>query len=132
MRHSPIGVILGIQPWNFPFYQVARFAAPNIMVGNTILLKHASIVPQCAIAIEELFLEAGAPVGLYTNLLISGSAASKLVADPRIKGVSLTGSEAAGASVAAVAGKNLKKSVLEIGWQRCFIVLEDADIDKAV
>jgi succinate-semialdehyde dehydrogenase/glutarate-semialdehyde dehydrogenase len=132
VRHSPIGVILGIQPWNFPFYQVARFAAPNIMVGNTILLKHASIVPQCAIAIEELFLEAGAPVGLYTNLLISGSAASKLVADPRIKGVSLTGSEAAGASVAAVAGKNLKKSVLELGGSDVFIVLEDADIDKAV
>ncbi len=132
VRHSPIGVILGIQPWNFPFYQVARFAAPNIMVGNTILLKHASIVPQCAIAIEELFLEAGAPLGLYTNLLISGSAASKLVADPRIKGVSLTGSEAAGASVAAVAGKNLKKSVLELGGSDVFIVLEDADIDKAV
>ncbi len=132
VRHSPIGVILGIQPWNFPFYQVARFAAPNIMVGNTILLKHASIVPQCAIAIEELFLEAGAPVGLYTNLLISGSNASKLVADPRIKGVSLTGSEAAGASVAAQAGKSLKKSVLELGGSDVLIVLEDADIDKAV
>ena len=132
VRHSPIGVLLGVQPWNFPFYQVARFAAPNIMVGNTILIKHASIVPQCAIAIEELFLEAGAPVGLYSNLLISGNRASALVADKRIKGVSLTGSEAAGASIAAEAGKYLKKSVLELGGSDAFIVLDDADIDKAV
>ncbi len=132
IRHSPIGVLLGVQPWNFPFYQVARFAAPNIMVGNTILIKHASIVPQCAIAIEELFLEAGAPAGLYTNLLISGEAASKLVSDARIKGVSLTGSEAAGSSIASQAGKNLKKSVLELGGSDAFIVLEDADIDKTV
>lgn len=132
VRNSPIGVLLGVQPWNFPFYQVARFAAPNIMVGNTILLKHASLVPQCALAIEKLFLEAGAPIGLYTNLLITGERASELVADERIKGVSLTGSEAAGASVAAAAGKFLKKSVLELGGSDAFIVLEDADIDKAV
>ena len=132
IRHSPIGVLLGVQPWNFPFYQVARFAAPNVMAGNTILIKHASIVPQCAIAIEELFLEAGAPVGLYTNLLISGKRASELVSDKRIKGVSLTGSEAAGASIAAEAGKYLKKSVLELGGSDAFIVLDDADIDKAV
>ncbi|MFM2230427.1 MAG: hypothetical protein RL607_1685 [Bacteroidota bacterium] len=132
IRHSPIGVLLGVQPWNFPFYQVARFAAPNIMAGNTILVKHASIVPQCAIAIEALFLEAGAPLGLYTNLLISGKRASELVADPRIKGVSLTGSEAAGASVASEAGKHIKKSVLELGGSDAFIVLEDANIDKAV
>ena len=132
IRHSPIGVLLGVQPWNFPFYQVARFVAPNIMVGNTILIKHASIVPQCAMAIEELFLEAGAPVGLYTNLLISGKTATQLVADTRIKGVSLTGSETAGASVAAMAGKNLKKSVLELGGSDAFIVLEDADLDKTV
>jgi len=102
------------------------------MVGNTILIKHASIVPQCAIAIEELFLEAGAPIGLYTNLLISGKRASALVADKRIKGVSLTGSEAAGASIASEAGKYLKKSVLELGGSDAFIVLDDADIDKAV
>ncbi len=132
VRHSPIGVLLGVQPWNFPFYQVARFAAPNIMVGNTILIKHASIVPQCAIAIEKIFLEAGAPIGLYTNLLISGKRASALVADKRIKGVSLTGSEAAGASIATEAGKYLKKSVLELGGSDAFIVLDDADIDKAV
>ena len=132
VRQSPIGVLLGVQPWNFPFYQVARFAAPNIMVGNTILIKHASIVPQCAIALENIFKEANAPIGLYTNLLISGKRASALVADKRIKGVSLTGSEDAGASIAAAAGKNLKKSVLELGGSDAFIILEDADIEKAV
>ena len=132
IRHSPIGVLLGVQPWNFPFYQVARFAAPNIMVGNTILIKHASIVPHCAMAIEELFLEAGAPTGLYTNLLISGKKATELVSDQRIKGVSLTGGEAAGASIAIEAGKYLKKSVLELGGSDAFIVLDDADIDEAV
>jgi succinate-semialdehyde dehydrogenase / glutarate-semialdehyde dehydrogenase len=132
IRHSPIGVLLGVEPWNFPFYQVARFAAPNIMIGNTVLVKHASLVPQCGIAIEELFKEAGAPIGLYTNLLISGKRATVLVADERIKGVSLTGSEEAGASIAAAAGKYLKKSVLELGGSDAFIILEDADIDKAV
>lgn len=132
IRNSSIGVLLGVEPWNFPFYQVARFAAPNIMIGNTILVKHASIVAQCGIAIEDLFKEAGAPAGVYTNLLISGSRASALVSDKRIKGVSLTGSEAAGASIAAEAGKNLKKSVLELGGSDAFIILEDADIDKTV
>ena len=132
VRHSPVGVLLGVQPWNFPFYQVARFVAPNVMVGNTILLKHASIVPQCGIAIEEIFKEAGAPVGLYTNLLISGKRATALVSDKRIKGVSLTGSEEAGASIAAAAGKHLKKSVLELGGSDAFIILEDADMEKAV
>jgi succinate-semialdehyde dehydrogenase/glutarate-semialdehyde dehydrogenase len=132
IRSSPIGVILGVQPWNFPFYQVARFIGPNIMVGNTILLKHASIVPQCAIAIEDLFKEAKAPIGLYTNLLISGKRASAIVSDKRIKGVSLTGSESAGASLASEAGKSTKKSVLELGGSDAFIILEDADIDKAV
>jgi succinate-semialdehyde dehydrogenase/glutarate-semialdehyde dehydrogenase len=132
IRYSPIGVLLGVEPWNFPFYQVARFAAPNIMVGNTVLIKHASIVPQCAVAIEDLFKEAGAPAGVYTNLLISGKRASALVSDERIKGIALTGSEAAGASIASEAGKHLKKSVLELGGNDAFIVLEDADIDKAV
>jgi succinate-semialdehyde dehydrogenase/glutarate-semialdehyde dehydrogenase len=132
IRHSPIGVVFGVEPWNFPFYQVARFAGPNIMIGNTVLIKHASMVPQCAIAIEELFKEAEAPEGLYTNLLISGKRASALVSDVRIKGVSLTGSEAAGASLATEAGKYLKKSVLELGGNDAFIILEDADIDKAV
>lgn len=132
IRNTPVGVLLGVEPWNFPFYQVARFAAPNLMIGNTILVKHASIVPQCGIAIEALFNEAGAQLGLYTNLLISGKRASELVADKRIKGVSLTGSEEAGASIALEAGKNLKKSVLELGGSDAFIVLEDADMDKTV
>ena len=132
VRSSSIGVLFGVMPWNFPFYQVVRFAAPNIMVGNTILLKHASIVPQCAIAIEKLFEEAKAPQGLYTNLMISGKRSTELVDDVRIKGVSLTGSEGAGASMAAAAGKNLKRSVLELGGSDSFIVLEDADIDKTI
>ncbi|WP_339837321.1 NAD-dependent succinate-semialdehyde dehydrogenase [uncultured Flavobacterium sp.] len=132
VRNNPIGVLFGVMPWNFPYYQVARFAAPNIMAGNTILLKHSSIVPQCAAAIEELFEEAGAPEGLYTNLFISGERASELVADKRIKGVSLTGSEKAGASIATEAGKHLKKVVLELGGNDVFIVLEDADMDKTV
>ena len=132
VQSSPIGVIFGVEPWNFPFYQVARFAAPNLMVGNTVLVKHASMVPQCAAAIENLFNEAGAPNGLYTNLFLSGERASELVSDKRIKGVALTGSEAAGAAIATVAGKNLKKSVLELGGNDALIILEDADIDKAV
>ena len=132
IRYSPVGVLLGIQPWNFPFYQVARFAAPNIMIGNTVLIKHASNVPQCAIAIEEIFTEAGPPLGLYTNLILSNQRTTELVGDKRIRGVSLTGSEAAGASVATEAGKHIKRSVLELGGSDAFIVLEDADIDKAV
>ncbi|MET3980277.1 succinate-semialdehyde dehydrogenase/glutarate-semialdehyde dehydrogenase [Mucilaginibacter sp. UYP25] len=132
IQKIPIGVLLGVEPWNFPFYQVARFAAPNIMAGNVVLVKHASNVPQCAQAIENIFLEAGAPKGLYTNLFISGANVSQYIADERIKGVSLTGSELAGASLAAAAGKALKKSVLELGGSDAFIVLEDADIDQAV
>lgn len=132
IRSAPVGVLLGIQPWNFPFYQVARFAAPNIMIGNTVLIKHSSVVLQCAIAIEEIFAAVGAPPGLYTNLILSNTRATELVADKRIKGVSLTGSEGAGASVAAEAGKHTKKSVLELGGSDAFIILEDADIDKAV
>lgn len=132
IRSCPVGVLLGIQPWNFPFYQVARFAAPNIMIGNTVLIKHAQNVPQCAMAIEEIFAEAGAPLGLYTNLLISHEQTEKIIADKRIRGLSLTGSEVAGAIVAAEAGKHVKKSVLELGGSDAFIILEDADIDKAV
>ena len=132
IRSTPIGVLFGVEPWNFPFYQVARFAAPNIMIGNTILVKHASIVPQCGIAIQDLFREAGSPDGLYTNLLMSGKRASALVSDKRIKGVSLTGSEAAGSNLALEAGKHLKKSVLELGGNDAFIILEDADMEKTV
>lgn len=132
VRKEPIGVLLGIEPWNYPYYQVARFAAPNIMAGNCIMLKHASNVPQCAQAIEKLFSDAGAPAGLYTNLFISTDTIEDLIANPVIKAVSLTGSEKAGASVASAAGKNLKKSVLELGGSDPFIVLEDAELDKAV
>lgn len=132
IKSTPIGVLLGVEPWNFPFYQVARFAAPNIMAGNVVLVKHASNVPQCALAIHRLFEEAGAPDGVYTNLFLSGSRIDDVVADVRIKGVSLTGSEAAGASIAAAAGKALKKSVLELGGSDAFIVLADADIDQSV
>ncbi len=132
IRSSPIGALLGVMPWNFPFYQVVRFAAPNIMVGNTILLKHASMVPQCAASIEQLFEEAEAPEGLYTNLFISGKRTSALVSDKRIKGVTLTGSEKAGASIATEAGKHLKKVVLELGGNDVFIILEDADMEKTV
>jgi succinate-semialdehyde dehydrogenase/glutarate-semialdehyde dehydrogenase len=132
IKSTPIGVLLGVEPWNFPFYQVARFAAPNLMAGNVVLVKHASNVPQCAIAIEQLFQEAGAPLGVYTNLMLSGNRVEEVVADVRVKGVALTGSEAAGASIAAAAGKALKKSVLELGGSDAFIVLADADIDQAV
>lgn len=132
VRYTPIGVILGVEPWNYPFYQVARLAAPNIAAGNVIMIKHASNVPQCAKAIEDIFKEAGAEEGIYTNLFVSGSKIGKLAADDRIKGLSLTGSEAAGASLAEAAGKNLKKSVLELGGSDPFIVLDDADIDHAV
>ncbi|MBC6110962.1 NAD-dependent succinate-semialdehyde dehydrogenase [Pedobacter fastidiosus] len=132
IKSTPIGVLLGVEPWNFPFYQVARFAAPNIMAGNVVLVKHASNVPQCALAIHRLFEEAGAPEGVYTNLFLSGSRIDQVVADERIKGVSLTGSETAGGSIAAAAGKALKKSVLELGGSDAFIVLADADIDQSV
>jgi succinate-semialdehyde dehydrogenase/glutarate-semialdehyde dehydrogenase len=132
VRSSPLGAVLGVQPWNFPFYQVARFAAPNIMIGNVVLLKHASNVPQCAIAIDDIFRRAGAPAGVYTNLLIPGRQIAALLDDPRVKGASLTGSEEAGGSLAAAAGRNTKKSVLELGGSDAFIVLEDADLKSAV
>jgi succinate-semialdehyde dehydrogenase/glutarate-semialdehyde dehydrogenase len=132
VRSTPIGVLLGVEPWNFPFYQVARFAAPNIMAGNVVLVKHASNVPQCALSIQRLFEEAGAPQGVYTNLFLSGGRVNEVVTDSRIKGVSFTGSGPAGSSIAESAGKSLKKSVLELGGSDAFIVLEDADIDQAV
>lgn len=132
VRYSPIGVILGVEPWNYPFYQVARITAPNLAAGNVIMIKHASNVPQCAQAIEDIFKEAGAEEGIYTNLFIGGAKIGKLAEDDRIKGLSLTGSEKAGASLAEAAGKNLKKSVLELGGSDPFIVLEDADLDHAV
>lgn len=131
LSYDSIGVILSIQPWNFPFYQITRSAAPNIMAGNTMVLKHASNVPQCAEIMEKIFTEAGLPKGVYTNLFVPGRKASPLAADPRIKGASLTGSEPAGADLAATAGKNVKKSTLELGGSDAFVVLADADIDLA-
>jgi len=132
MESSPIGVIFGIEPWNFPYYQLARVAGPHLMAGNTLVVKHAGIVPQCAIAFEQLLIEAGAPLGLYTNLIISHDQSDKVVDDPRIKGVCLTGSVAAGQSIAARAGKNLKISSMELGGSDAFIVLEDADLDRTI
>lgn len=132
LAYDPIGVILSVQPWNFPFYQITRSAAPNLMAGNTMVLKHASNVPQCAAKMEEIFTEAGLPKGVYTNLFVPGSKISDLIADKRIKGASLTGSEPAGSSFAAMAGKYVKKSTLELGGSDPFIVMEDADIEKAV
>ena len=132
VESTPFGVLFGIQPWNFPYYQLARFAAPNLMAGNVVMVKHASCVPQCAIAFEALWREAGGPAGAYTNLRISHDQANRMIDDPRIKGVALTGSVEAGKSVAARAGQNLKKSTMELGGSDAFIVLDDADLDKTV
>ena len=132
VESSPIGVLFGVEPWNYPYYQIARFAAPNLMAGNVVMVKHASSVPQCALAFEQLMVDAGAPDGAYTNLFVSKDQIAKIIADPRIRAVALTGSEAAGAVVAAQAGKQLKKSTMELGGSDAFIVLEDADLEKAV
>jgi len=132
VESSPIGVLFGVEPWNFPYYQIVRFAAPNLMAGNVVMVKHASNVPQCALAFERLLEEAGAPAGAYTNLFISKDQVAKVIDDDRVRAVALTGSEGAGAVVAARAGKNLKKSTLELGGSDAFIVLDDADLDKAV
>jgi succinate-semialdehyde dehydrogenase/glutarate-semialdehyde dehydrogenase len=132
MESSPIGVIFGVEPWNFPYYQLARVAGPHLMAGNALMVKHAGCVPQCAIAFEKLWIEAGAPAGLYTNLLITHDQSDRVVDDPRIKGVALTGSVAAGRSIAARAGQNLKVSSMELGGSDAFIVLEDADLDHTV
>ncbi|MBC7547687.1 MAG: NAD-dependent succinate-semialdehyde dehydrogenase [Polaromonas sp.] len=132
VESNPIGVLFGVEPWNYPYYQIARFAAPNLMAGNVVMVKHASNVPQCALAFEKLMQDAGAPVGAYTNLFISKDQVGRVIEDPRIRAVALTGSEAAGAVVAAQAGKQLKKSTMELGGSDAFIVLEDADLDKAI
>jgi succinate-semialdehyde dehydrogenase/glutarate-semialdehyde dehydrogenase len=129
---TPLGVLFGVQPWNFPYYQLARFAAPNLMAGNVVMVKHAGCVPQCAIAFEKLWLDAGAPLGAYTNLLISHDQVNRVIDDPRIKGVALTGGVEAAKSIAARAGQNLKKTTMELGGSDAFIVLEDADLDKTV
>jgi len=129
---APYGVLFGVQPWNFPYYQLARFAAPNLMAGNVVMVKHASCVPQCAVAFEKLWLEAGAPIGAYTNLFISHDQVNRVIDDPRIKGIALTGSVEAGKSIAARAGQNLKKTTMELGGNDAFIVLDDADLEKTV
>lgn len=132
IRRSSLGVLLGIMPWNFPYYQVARFAAPNHVIGNTILLKHAAQCPESAEAIQQIFLDAGFPDGAYVNIRATRQQLEEVIADPRVQGVSLTGSEAAGAAVAAAAGRNLKKVVLELGGSDPFILLGTDDLDKAV
>jgi len=131
VEFDPLGCILAIMPWNFPFWQVFRFAAPTIMAGNTGILKHASNVPQCALAIQDLFEEAGFPKGVFQSVLISGEETDRLIAHKTIKAVTLTGSEQAGMKVAASAGANLKKTVLELGGSDPFIVLKDANIEDA-
>jgi succinate-semialdehyde dehydrogenase/glutarate-semialdehyde dehydrogenase len=130
--HEPLGVLYTIEPWNFPYYQVIRVAAPQILAGNTIVLKHAENVPASALAMQKLFDDAGLPEGVFNNLFAPITATDHILAHPLVRGVALTGSERAGTAVAAAAGKNLKKSTLELGGSDAFLVLDDADIDKTV
>ncbi|KZS22576.1 NAD-dependent succinate-semialdehyde dehydrogenase [Wohlfahrtiimonas chitiniclastica] len=128
--YEPLGVLLAIEPWNFPYYQVARILAPQLSAGNTLILKHASNVPQCAAAFEKMMLEVGLPEGVFINLFAEHHHVETILQDPRVCGVALTGSEFAGSAVAQVAGKHLKKSIMELGGADAFVVLDDADIEK--
>jgi succinate-semialdehyde dehydrogenase/glutarate-semialdehyde dehydrogenase len=128
VQKLPIGPLLGIMPWNYPFYQIARFAAPNLVLGNTILLKHAESVPKSALAVQEIMDEAGVPSGVYQNIFVSYAQVEQIIGDRRVAGVSLTGSERAGSVVAAIAGKNLKKCVLELGGSDAYVVLDTDDV----
>lgn len=132
IESAPLGVLLGIQVWNLPFHLLARFAAPNLMAGNVVMVKHAESVPECALAFEKIWLDAGAPKGAYTNLFVSHDQVSRLIEDPRIKGIALTGSLGVGKILAGQAGASLKKSTMELSANDPFIVLEDVDLDKAV
>ncbi|MFN3005587.1 NAD-dependent succinate-semialdehyde dehydrogenase [Mycolicibacterium wolinskyi] len=132
VKRGPIGVLLGIMPWNYPYYQVARFAGPNLVIGNTILLKHAPQCPESAELLQLLFLEAGFPQGAYIDIRATNDQVATIIADPRVAAVSLTGSERAGAAVAEIAGRNLKKCVLELGGSDPFIVLSTDDLDATV
>lgn len=132
VRTSPLGPLLGVMPWNFPYHQVARFVAPNLLLGNTIVLKHAANCPQVALRLEELLLDAGAPVGVYANVFATNEQVAIMIASPLIRGVSLTGSERAGTAVGELAGRHLKKCVLELGGSDALIVLADADLPSAI
>ena len=132
VTYQPLGVVLGIMPWNFPFWQVFRYAAPTLMAGNATLLKHAPNVCGCASALEKIFLEAGAPEGLFISVIIDTPAVEKVISSDIVQAVTLTGSERAGSSVASLAGRNIKKSVMELGGSDALILLPDADMQKAV
>ncbi|KAA0111282.1 NAD-dependent succinate-semialdehyde dehydrogenase [Mycolicibacterium sp. P1-5] len=132
IKRGPVGVLLGIMPWNYPYYQVARFAGPNLTLGNTIVLKHAPQCPESAEAIQQIFDDAGYPAGAYVNVYATNEQIAEAIADPRVQGVSLTGSERAGAAVAEIAGRNLKKVVLELGGSDPFIVLSSDDLNATV
>ncbi|NGN62833.1 NAD-dependent succinate-semialdehyde dehydrogenase [Streptomyces sp. A7024] len=132
LANDPLGVLLGVMPWNFPLYQVARFAGPNLVLGNTVLVKHAGICPQSALALEALFRDAEAPEGVYTNLFVSHDEISRIIDSPIVRGASLTGSERAGAQVAERAGRNMKPSLLELGGSDVFIVLDGENMERTV